>query len=328
MDHNEKKWSCCETTACCESSGKGLIALLIIIATIANIGASYFFTTQASKAALEAEYAKMGGKENYDLLNEANLIQMEKQIPQIKQFIEAEKKNKPATNAVKDPTAPATPEAATQAAEPAKTEVKKSDKPTVELFIMSYCPYGLQAQKAFVPLIDKFKKFADINVKFVQYTMHGLKEGQENTRQFCIRNEQADKYVAYAECFVKAGDSAGCLKSAKVDEKKLEKCYTPTFEKFGGEAKLGATGNPEYPADKEAALAAWVQGSPTLVINGAQVNADRTQAAYAKAICDAFTDGKKPAVCSETFSSTPTTPSFDSANAGGSTGGNAGCGTN
>lgn len=145
----------------------------------------------------------MGGKENYELLNKANLIQMEKQIPQIKQFIEAEEKNTPTTDAVKDPTAPATPEATTPTPEPVKTEAKKSDRPTVDLYIMSYCPYGLQAQKPFVLLMDKFAKVADLNIRFVPYVMHGLKEAKENAVQACIRNEQNDKYVAYAKCFVK-----------------------------------------------------------------------------------------------------------------------------
>jgi protein-disulfide isomerase len=309
-----------EKNTCCEGEiggGKGLTALLIIIATIANIGASYLFSTQVIEASKKAEYDKVGGKENYELLNKI-------QLEQIKPFLEQYKAKNGGAKATDTAGAKDTP--ATQPE--VKTEVKKSDRPVVDLFVMSYCPFGLQAEKAFVPLIDKFKKYADINVKFVQYTMHGLKEGQENTRQYCIREEQADKFVPYVSCFVKAeGQSDACLKEAKVDTKKLEKCYTSAFEKFGGEAKLGATGNPEFPADKEVALAAGVQGSPTLVINGAQVEANRTQAGYAKAICDSFTDGKKPAVCDEKFSKDAYQPGFGTST-GGSGAPAAGCATN
>ena len=156
--------------------------------------------------------------------------------------------------------------------------------------------------------------------------MHGLKEGQENTRQYCLREQQPEKYSAYTECFVKDGKSEDCLKSAKVDTKKLDICYKTNFEKFGGEAKLSASGTPEFIADKDAATAAGVQGSPALVINGAQVNADRTQSAFAKAICDAFTDGKKPSICSEKFSTEAYQPGFGMGAGDGAP--TAACGTN
>jgi len=40
------------------------------------------------KALLELEYEKVGGKENYDLISKATLIQMQEQIPQIREFVE------------------------------------------------------------------------------------------------------------------------------------------------------------------------------------------------------------------------------------------------
>jgi hypothetical protein len=160
------------TNACCEAgaaSGKGLTALLIIIATIANIGASYFFTMQVTEKSRQAEYDKVGGKENYDLLNKI-------QLEQIKPFIEQYKAKNPGNGAATPADPAAKPTADAPAAQPAAKPAVKADRPVVDLFVMSYCPFGLQAEKAFVPLIDKFKKSTDINVKFVQYTMHGLKE--------------------------------------------------------------------------------------------------------------------------------------------------------
>lgn len=35
------------------------------------------------------EYEKVGGKKNYDLLQEANIIQLEQQLPQIEEYIQA-----------------------------------------------------------------------------------------------------------------------------------------------------------------------------------------------------------------------------------------------
>lgn len=42
------------------------------------------------RALLEMEYDKVGGKENYELISQATLIQMKEQIPQIKQFIQTQ----------------------------------------------------------------------------------------------------------------------------------------------------------------------------------------------------------------------------------------------
>lgn len=66
------------------------------------------------------------------------------------------------------------------------TAAVKSDKPTVELFVMSYCPYGTQMEKALIPAKELLGDKANISIKFVAYTMHGAKETQENTRQYCI----------------------------------------------------------------------------------------------------------------------------------------------
>src|SRR3989339_677119 len=103
----------------------------------------------------------------------------------------------------------------------APVAVVKSDRPKVELFIMSYCPYGLQMQKAYLPVMKLLSKKADMDIKWVNYIMHEKKEIEENNVQYCIQKEQSDKYVAYAECFTVNGVSTTCLQTAKVDTTKL-----------------------------------------------------------------------------------------------------------
>ena len=70
------------------------------------------------------------------------------------------------------------------------TEIPKSSKPTVELFVMSLCPYGLQAEKGILPVANLLKDKIDFKIKFVYYAMHGKKEIDENTNQYCIQKEQ------------------------------------------------------------------------------------------------------------------------------------------
>ena len=109
-------------------------------------------------------------------------------------------------------------------AETIPTNITKTKKPVVELFVMSYCPYGTQAEKGFLEVMSKFGTKADIKIKFVHYLMHGAKERDENTRQRCIQKDQKAKYPKYLSCFLNAGDSKTCLKTAKIDLTRLNGC--------------------------------------------------------------------------------------------------------
>lgn len=70
---------------------KVLIVSLLLISILASVGSSYFFSKQASKDVLDGylalEYAKNGGKENYDLITQAQRLQLEQQLPQIREFV-------------------------------------------------------------------------------------------------------------------------------------------------------------------------------------------------------------------------------------------------
>ncbi len=184
------------------------------------------------------------------------------------------------------------------------TNIPKTNKPKAELFVMSYCPYGMDMeQNAFIPAYNLLKDKADISVKFVSYAMHGKQEVEENTRQFCAQQQDADKYFKYLNCFNATNNSANCLQQAGLDEKKLNRCIDDTNKKYGildkyNDQSTWLSGRyPLYPIHEELNNTYGVQGSPTLVINGAQVNADRTPAGVAAAICAAF--NKAPAECDQ-----------------------------
>jgi len=182
----------------------------------------------------------------------------------------------------------------------------QTNKPKVELFIMTYCPYGLQMQKAYLPVMKLLGGKADMDIKFVSYIMHGEREIVENNTQYCIQKEQADKYVSYAECFAATGNAASCLKLAKVDEAKLASCVLVTDKTFKitelfNNKNTWLSGNyPLYNVHKDLNVKYGVQGSPTLVINGKQVNVNRTAEAVKTAVCDTFE--VKPAECNTVLS--------------------------
>lgn len=199
------------------------------------------------------------------------------------------------------------------------TEVPKTDKPVVELFTMSYCPYGTQIQKGIIPAIEALGNKVDFKYNFVSYTMHGDKENQENLRQYCINKDQGGKFFSYLTCFLNGSDAPGCLKSTGIDEGKVTSCMAATSKQYdvtGTNFEVSKADNDKY----------GVQGSPTLVINGVTASSARDSASLLKTICSAFNSA--PAECQKTLSSAAPAAGFG---AGTDTSGDsaaAGCATN
>ena len=213
--------------------------------------------------------------------------------------------------------------------------VVKSDRPVVELFVMSYCPYGLQMEKAFLPVWELLKNKADFSLKFVSYAMHGKKELDENTRQYCIEKEQPTKYLAYLNCFFSAGTNNGseakyanCLNTAGINQTQLSNCLAATDKTFSITAKFNDQSTwlsgqyPVYPVHSDLNDKYGVQGSPTLIINGAEAAAGRNPEAVKQVVCAAFKDA--PAECSQKLSEVSAVAGFGSG--AGSDTGAAACG--
>jgi len=191
----------------------------------------------------------------------------------------------------------------------------KTDKPSVELFVMSYCPYGTQAEKGILPVVSLLSDKIDFKLKFVNYLMHGEKEMAENLRQYCIEKQEPQKFNNYLTCFLKAGDAQSCLASEKIDAAKLASCEQATDAQFKIKqsfADKNSWGNQSYPpfaifdADNQKY---GVQGSPTLVVNGVTVNkVARDPESFKKAICSAFTN--EPTACKTVLASAAPAPGF------------------
>ncbi len=199
------------------------------------------------------------------------------------------------------------PAASTQQQQAAQN-LPKTAKPKIDLYIMSYCPYGLQAQQGMYPVAELLGNSIEFNVKWVPYAMHGRKEVDENTRQYCIQKEQKSKYVAYMGCFSTSTDASSCGEEAGIDEDMVAACIEEANEEFKINEDYDAQDTwlsgrfPIYRVDKEEADALGVRGSPTIFINGVQYGGARTPEAYKAAICGAFTNA--PSACGSTLSST------------------------
>lgn len=185
----------------------------------------------------------------------------------------------------------------------AAQDIPKSEKPEVELFVMSYCPYGLQMEKGIFPVVDLLGDKINFELKFNDYIMHGEEEIQENLVQYCIQKEEKNKLNDYMDCFVKAGDTASCLVEAGINKSKNDACIEATDKEYkimeNFENNVGYTGSyPGFDVYKEDNNRYNVGGSPTLIINGVDVSTARDSASLLKTICGAFENA--PEECNNT----------------------------
>ncbi len=234
--------------------------------------------------------------------------------------------------------------------EPQETEtpeVPKTDKPVAHAFVMSYCPYGLQFLKAYVPVMELLEDKADLELNFVHYAMHDKKELDENTRMYCIQKEQGDKLTDYLRCFVETDDYEKCIEQVGVDKVKLESCISATDEEFKitelyNDKSTWSRGiYPQYPVEAELATEYGVGGSPTFVVNDAVIvvnqqycpggnvkcvvwpSLSRSANSIKEAICSAF--NSPPEECDQALSTNAESPGIGPIGSGSGSGSSGQC---
>lgn len=155
-------------------------------------------------------------------------------------------------------------------------DIEKVDKPSMEAFVVSECPYGLQMQRVLNEIVKNIPSMASqIEVRYIGTiedgkvtSMHGEKEAQENLRQICIREEQADKYWNYIGCYISNDcqdeecintNRDKCLDESQIDRTGLDVCMSDNSK--GMEyAKEDFSRVEKYKAN----------GSPAIIMNGGQ----------------------------------------------------------
>lgn len=194
-------------------------------------------------------------------------------------------------------------------------EIPKADKPTVDLFVMSFCPYGNQAEDTIRPVYNLLKDKADFNFRYIVTaegdkisSLHGQPEVDQNEREACIlKNYGKDSWVSFV-AYVNAncGSDGSCweagAKSLSIDTAKISSC-------------VSSEGTALMKADASASEAAGASGSPTMVVNGVQtqtVYQYGNSEEYKKVICGAF--NTQPAECSQELSSETSTAEGGSCN--------------
>ncbi len=204
---------------------------------------------------------------------------------------------------------------ATPAAPVVPADLPKNDKPVVEMFVMSECPYGLQMQKGMLPVVAALKDKMDFQLKFVNYAMHGKKEVDEQLRQYCINKEDNSKLLSYLTCYSKSGSATSCGTEAGVNESKVSSCVAKADKEFkiteSYNDKNTWTGSfPSFAIYDAENKKYGVQGSPSLVINGKMVESNRDSQSLLTTICAAFNNA--PEACNTALDSATPAPGFGS----------------
>lgn len=195
--------------------------------------------------------------------------------------------------------------------------VPKSDKPVLDLYVFSYCPYGTQMEKALVPVYNLLKNKATINIVFIG-AMHGEFEKVESLRQICIKKEYGnDKLFAYLDKFLVNEAVGNCQGTETCVNPLIESIYTQlSIDKTKINTCMTNDAPALYAADEQRASSLGYGSSPTVTINGVEAQLSRSPAAVEAAICSAF--NTTPTECSTQLSSNSASAGFGSTASSGS----------
>ena len=206
----------------------------------------------------------------------------------------------------------------------------KLDKPEVELFVMSHCPYGTQIEKGIIPVLELLGDKIEYSVKFCTYAMHGEIELNEQTLQYCIQKDHKENYLAYLKCFLKEGKTDECVQEAAIDKTALDLCIKSTdeqyktIENFNDKSTWLNDRFPVFDIDKESNEKYDIRGSPGFVVNGVVAQAGRDAASLLDAVCTGFKE--KPEECTQDLSAETPSPGFGFETTGSASTADAGCG--
>ena len=152
-------------------------------------------------------------------------------------------------------------------------------KPTLELFVMSYCPYGVQAEEKLIPIVKEFGDQIDFKLQFIAdnkeepsaqditpfTSLHGYPEVAENIRQLLIAREYPDQYLDYILCRGKKLDKSWekCAQKLGINVEKIQALFdSPEAEQL-------------FRENIKRAAELGIRASPTILVDGHKFRANQ-----------------------------------------------------
>jgi predicted DsbA family dithiol-disulfide isomerase len=188
--------------------------------------------------------------------------------------------------------------AAGESAAVGKPESAKAEA-SVDLFIMSKCPYGVQAVDLIAPVIGDLEGKAALNIDYIGRetngqleSMHGESEIQGDIIQLCAKRIAPDKQLSFIACQNKNWREIpekweACATEAGIDVAQLKAC------------KDGEEGKSLLSASFKRSNDARAMASPTIRINGEAYRGGRSPTSVMRAVCKAIGEAGKPKKCAE-----------------------------
>lgn len=185
------------------------------------------------------------------------------------------------------------------------------NKPQIDFFVMSYCPYGNQAEEAIEPVLDLLDDKVELKPHYVVYSnfngggpqycideaselcsMHGATELNQDIRERCVLDEYGiAAWFDFAtemntKCTAVNADSCwtAVAEGLGYDTKKIQACFEANAEGFARE-------------DLELGKLFGATGSPAVYIDGESYGGSRTGAGFIGAVCAKF--DTPPEECSD-----------------------------
>ena len=159
------------------------------------------------------------------------------------------------------------------------SRVSRMGKPTLELFVMSYCPFGVQAEEKIFPIVKEFGDKIDFKLRFIAQekeilslqeitpftSLHGYPEVAENIRQLLIAQEYPDKYLDYILCRGKKLDKSweDCAEKYGIDVERIQALFdAPEAEQL-------------FRENIKRAAELGIRASPTIFVDGHKFRANQ-----------------------------------------------------
>ena len=153
------------------------------------------------------------------------------------------------------------------------SRIERMGKPTLELFVMSYCPFGIKAEESIIPIVKKFGDKIDFKLRFIAQekdelssqditpftSLHGYPEVAEDMRQLLIAQEYPEQFLDYLLCRGKKLNKSweDCAKKFGIDVEKINRSFdTPEAEQLFREnikrsEELGIKASPTILVDNQ-----------------------------------------------------------------------------
>ncbi|MCF7798617.1 GILT family protein [Candidatus Woesearchaeota archaeon] len=175
-----------------------------------------------------------------------------------------------------------------------------SDKLAVELYVMSQCPYGVQAEDTLFPAVQELgEENFDLQVDYIStdlgngafQSLHGQPETDGNIVQLCARDVDASKYLDFVLCMNKDASAIpnnweACAQSLDYDVEAVRTCYQ------------GDKGKELLSESAANSVNAGASGSPTIIVNNQPYTGGREINDFKRAFCAAF-GNDKPTACDD-----------------------------